>query len=152
MTSKAHPGISLTDAVRGDGGMGRMWTTPTGSDAKNHAGPAQHRRKGESLNVQVGGALNPRWVSWLMGWPCCIEWDWTDLNPPPPWVIGMWLERVQGGIWWREEPAIPRVIGDLPHRAKRLTGLGNGVVPAVMVAAWNLLKGGIDGNQAHLPG
>ena len=50
-TSKASPGISLTDAVRGDGGKGR----------KN------------SPNI---GALNPNWVDWLMGYPT----GWTDLG------------------------------------------------------------------------
>ena len=40
--SKAHPGISLTDAVRNDGGTGR---------------------------TEGGGPLNPTWVEWLMGWP-----------------------------------------------------------------------------------
>ncbi len=50
-TSKASPGISLTDAVRGDGGKGR----------KN------------SPNI---GALNPNWVEWLMGYPP----GWTDLG------------------------------------------------------------------------
>ncbi len=49
-TSKAHPGISLTDAVRGDKGRGRK--------------------------TKVGGQLNPTWVEWLMGWPL----GWTDLR------------------------------------------------------------------------
>ncbi len=40
--SKANPGISLTDWVRGDGGTGR---------------------------TQPGGKLNPTWVEWLMNWP-----------------------------------------------------------------------------------
>ncbi len=30
--SAAHPGVSLTDYVRGDGGRGRTWTTPTARD------------------------------------------------------------------------------------------------------------------------
>jgi len=50
-TSKASPGISLTDAVRGDGGKGRR-------------------------NSQDIGALNPNWVDWLMGYPT----GWTDLG------------------------------------------------------------------------
>lgn len=49
--SKARPGISLTDAVRGDGGKGR--------------------RNSPSI-----GALNPNWVDWLMGYPA----GWTDLG------------------------------------------------------------------------
>lgn len=33
--SKAHPGISLTDAVREDGGRGRLWPTPVARDAES---------------------------------------------------------------------------------------------------------------------
>jgi hypothetical protein len=33
-SSKAHPGVSLTDAIRADGGTGRMWPTPTTRDAE----------------------------------------------------------------------------------------------------------------------
>ena len=50
-TSNARPGVSLTDAVRGDGGKGRR----------------------NSPNI---GALNPNWVDWLMGYPT----GWTDLG------------------------------------------------------------------------
>lgn len=34
-TSSANPGVSLTDYVRGDGGTGRTWPTPTADDANN---------------------------------------------------------------------------------------------------------------------
>ena len=47
--SQARPGLSLTDYVRGDGGTGRQ---------------------------PNGGALNPVWVEWLMGWPL----KWTGLS------------------------------------------------------------------------
>jgi hypothetical protein len=72
--SQAHPGISLTDYVRQDGGRGRMYPTPTCNDAKNNGGQGQMRRNTEQLNVIAGGALNPTWVEWLMGWPL----GWTD--------------------------------------------------------------------------
>jgi hypothetical protein len=55
-TSKAHPGISLTDAVLGDGGRGRI-------DAGN------------------SGRLNPMWVEWLMGFP--IGWTDCDASETP---------------------------------------------------------------------
>jgi hypothetical protein len=82
--SKAHPGVSLTDAVRGDGGTGRLWPTPTAQDAKNTAGISQMKRNTLPLNVEVKargqaelGRLNPAWVeSHLMGWPI----GWTDLE------------------------------------------------------------------------
>ena len=51
--SKAHPGISLTDAVRGDGGTGRkeLWPTPHGMCAPNKhpAGPS---------GIELGRAVN----------------------------------------------------------------------------------------------
>jgi hypothetical protein len=72
--SQAHPGISLTDYVRQDGGRGRMYPTPTCHDAKNNGGQGQMSRNMQQLNVVAGGALNPRWVEWLMGWPL----GWTD--------------------------------------------------------------------------
>jgi DNA (cytosine-5)-methyltransferase 1 len=50
-TSKAHAGISLTDAVLGDGGRGRM-------------------------DAGSSGRLNPQWVEWLMGFPV----GWTDCD------------------------------------------------------------------------
>jgi DNA (cytosine-5)-methyltransferase 1 len=53
-TSKAHLGISLTDAVRDDGGKGRELT---------------------------GGKLNPTWVEWLMGFP--TGWTVLGLSEMP---------------------------------------------------------------------
>ena len=158
-SSRAHPGVSLTDYVRGDGGTGRtwptpdasvanlgerpdtwlarrervkakgingngmgvplaiavqMWPTPTAQDAQQAGGlgsiargarglslhqatrqwptPAarDHRHpnsrpysergggtKGEQLPNAVGGALNPPWVEWLMGYPI----EYTDCGP-----------------------------------------------------------------------
>ena len=83
--SKAHPGISLTDYVRGDGGTGRLWPTPAAHEARLGF---QHRHEGakgsqESLTTVVckdqglrSGSLNPQWVEILMGYPC----GWTDLS------------------------------------------------------------------------
>jgi hypothetical protein len=53
-----------------------LWPTPTVQDAKNNAGPSQMRRNTFPLNAAVGGALNPTWVEWLMGWPL----GWTALD------------------------------------------------------------------------
>ena len=101
--SKAHAGTSLTDAVRGDGGTGRMWRSPMAADARGSSGvmkhgkqvqisdevrmypspPARDYRSGSGRQENgrtpqppevVGGLLNPTWVgSWLMGYP--VEWD-----------------------------------------------------------------------------
>ena len=50
------------------------WPTPTADDANNAT-----RQSGDfqSLTRSVGGALNPDWVEWLMGWPIGL----TDLRP-----------------------------------------------------------------------
>jgi len=56
--------------------MNKMWPTPTVNDSKNNGGPSQHRRTTIALNAKVGGALNPQWVEWLMGYPI----GWTDLK------------------------------------------------------------------------
>lgn len=50
--------------------------TPTTQDASNNGGPSQHHRNSKPLNAEVGGALNPRWVEWLMGFPD----GWTDCD------------------------------------------------------------------------
>jgi len=59
----------LPDAVR-------QWPTPTVQDAANNGGPSQMKRNTPPLNAVAGGALNPAWVEWLMGFPI----GWTDLE------------------------------------------------------------------------
>jgi hypothetical protein len=80
--SNAHPGLSLTDFVRQDGGKGRTWSTPTARDANNG------QEIIEPLPVQVGGTLNPTWVEWLMGWPL----GWTALDASA-------MDKFRA--WWR---------------------------------------------------
>ena len=102
-TSKAHPGMSLTDWVRKwptpratDGSHGGRVTprkglnggnlieavsaarfaTPTEGDCYG-SGPNQHTK---TLGRQIkrenpGGLLSPNWVEWIMGWPI----NWTFL-------------------------------------------------------------------------
>ena len=52
----------------------RQWPTPTVQDASNNGGPSQSQRNTPPLNSVAGGALNPQWVEWLMGFPI----GWTD--------------------------------------------------------------------------
>lgn len=69
----ATSGDGLATAVR-------MWATPV---ARDYRSPGRSRiertgsKAGDPLPQQVGGALNPTWVEWLMGWPL----GWTDLKP-----------------------------------------------------------------------
>jgi DNA (cytosine-5)-methyltransferase 1 len=43
--------------------------------------------------------------------------------------------------WWAIEPGMGRVVYGLPNRVDRIRALGNGQVPAVVRAAWELLGG-----------
>ncbi len=82
--SKANAGVSLTDAVRGDGGRGRMIPTPSSNDWKGSAKPGQRRRQltDPAMGViETGGKLNPTWVEWLMGFP--IGWTELDVSETP---------------------------------------------------------------------
>jgi hypothetical protein len=58
----------------------KLYPTPTCNDSKNNNPPSQRTENGrhsDQLNVAVGGALNPDWVEWLMGFP--IGWT-TDIG------------------------------------------------------------------------
>lgn len=68
-----------------------MWPTPTVQDAKNNGAPSQMERNTKPLNAECGGALNPPWVEWLMGWPI----GWTDLQPLATVKFRQWL-RLHG--------------------------------------------------------
>jgi hypothetical protein len=57
---------------KGAGGKQKIWPTPTCQDAANNGGKSQQQRHTKPLNAEVGGALSPMWVEWLMGWP--LEW------------------------------------------------------------------------------
>ena len=89
--SKANPGISLTDAVRGDQGTGRVWPTPAAHEGRLGYQDRTSGKKGQQISLTTsvmnsegrkpqedwdGGQLNPDWVEWLMGFPT----GWTDLD------------------------------------------------------------------------
>jgi hypothetical protein len=65
--------IAGRDVRDKQGKVPAMYPTPTVQDSKNNGGPASIRRKYIPLNGVIGGALNPEWVEWLMGWP--IGWS-----------------------------------------------------------------------------
>ena len=55
----------------------KTWPTPTAHNSKETNAPSEANRNTPTLAAQAGGALNPDWVEWLMGWPI----GWTDLKP-----------------------------------------------------------------------
>jgi DNA (cytosine-5)-methyltransferase 1 len=69
-----HQGNPLASAVKLSLGK---WPTPTAHNAKETNAPSEANRNTPTLAAQAGGALNPTWVEWLMGWPL----GWTDLKP-----------------------------------------------------------------------
>lgn len=66
-----------------------MLPTPTCQDAANNGGKSQTERNTPPLNAVVGGALNPVWVEWLMGWPL----GWTDLKHSATARFRSWLRQ-----------------------------------------------------------
>lgn len=76
-TSKAHPGLSLNDWARGDGGRGRLLPTPQAQDHRNCADYSDGSRGHSPQLGHLGqGRLNPRFVEWMMGFPP----GWTDVD------------------------------------------------------------------------
>jgi hypothetical protein len=49
-----------------------LLTTPTAGDTRYRS--QKYAQGGTALSTQAGGALNPEWVEWLMGFPL----GWTD--------------------------------------------------------------------------
>jgi hypothetical protein len=64
--------------VEPNGLLGRVVHLLPTPHANCHTGPgSQGREGGLNLQTHVGGALNPQWVEWLMGFPD----GWTALEP-----------------------------------------------------------------------
>jgi hypothetical protein len=83
-TARDHKDGQFNPNVPINGLLGRaVWRTPTARDHKGASGVAYKLERGSAvgLNDQVksenGGALNPAWVEWLMGFPP----GWTDIGP-----------------------------------------------------------------------
>lgn len=75
-SSKAHPGVSLTDWARGDGGRGRLLPATEASDSKNAADYSDGSRGHSPQLRHLGnGLLNPRFVESMMRLPS----GWTEL-------------------------------------------------------------------------
>jgi DNA (cytosine-5)-methyltransferase 1 len=54
----------------------QKWPTPTAHNAKETNAPSEANRNTPTRASACGGALNPTWVEWLMGWPI----GWTDCD------------------------------------------------------------------------
>jgi DNA (cytosine-5)-methyltransferase 1 len=77
----------------------KLWSTPQASDNRdrgNLSNPSIQRRiaLGKQVNLSMavkdqpsGGALNPTWVEWLMGWPL----GWTDCAASATDRFRQWL-------------------------------------------------------------
>jgi hypothetical protein len=65
------------------------WSTPTAHNAKETNAPSESNLHTPTLAAQAGGALNPTWVEWLMGWPL----GWTDLKPLEMGKFQQWLQQ-----------------------------------------------------------
>ena len=87
-----HPNSNLAEQVA----VQHLLPTPTCQDAKNSGGPAQQRRNTKPLNAVAGGALNPEWVEWLMGWPI----GWTACEPLEMGRFLPWLQQRLPSCSW----------------------------------------------------
>ena len=110
-----------------------LWPTPYASDVKTYrlsapGSQAHDRSLCSIMRRKENGHLSPDWTEWLMGWPM----GWSSLAPMTE--LGSWFDET----WWNEEP-VPRITTDKTNRTKRLKAIGNGQVPACVVAAWHLL-------------
>ena len=116
----------------------KIYLTPRASEYKG-VGPLGSKSHKHMLDKgylcadvqEVGnetGQLNPDWVEWLMGWPR----GWTS------------LEKLTDIVWpsWANDPHPdpPRTKKGIADRASRIKALGNGQVPQVVKAAWELLS------------
>jgi hypothetical protein len=77
-SSKAHPGTSLTDAVRQDGGTGRLWPTPTARD--RHTIAKVSRGQG---SLDRGEERIPPLAVAVTRWPTPAARDYRHPNASP---------------------------------------------------------------------
>ena len=60
--------VNLVDAVK-------LFPTPIATDYKNRECKDSRKNRKRQLQTEIGGALNPDWVEWLMGFPA----GWTEV-------------------------------------------------------------------------
>ena len=139
-----------------DGGAsqvgGNVWPTPmahdhresyhlkTDRDGKQRCFlPNLVRDRNRAQGLPTEGTLNPRWVSWLMGWPR----GWVDMDPMTMAEFQSWKDSVLNGTWWDVDPAMdgtePRLTTKCMGRSVKLKALGNGQVPLCAMRAHEML-------------
>jgi len=144
--SKAHAGLSLTDAVvhGHDGARGATWPTPCATDFKGRTISGTGRLADALEETGAGHRLNPDWVEALMGWP--VGWTLPDgpsmreaaeeLLAAPRWPRGRppadWSGPWPGHDW---EPDRTETGPPVRGRPARLRACGNGVVPQAAAMA-----------------
>lgn len=107
-TSKANPGVSLTDAIRGDGGTGRVWPTPSVASATGGQTSRSGDRKGELLLAGAARAADAdydklsghlRGVAIASGGEATPARSGLSLNPD-------WVELLMGWprFWTKIDP------------------------------------------------
>jgi hypothetical protein len=125
----------------------RLWATPRANDGGPDYAKVERYRKAPresaspSLPTQAKGALNPEWVEALMGYPA----GWTDPDCadvshalwPPAWPAPPDPEHGSPQHPW--EPVRTVAARTVPHRAKRVSALGDSVVPQCAAAALQML-------------
>ena len=128
---------------------------PTPNTRNMSAGPGSLNRiealaipEQEKTAFRTGTLLNPRWVEWLMGWPC----GWTDVEPLSR--FDEWVEATKQATWWERDPAalqpphqVARTKAKVPFRQNRIKATGNGQVPVAVVVAWRVLHNLRTGKQ-----
>jgi hypothetical protein len=89
-SSRSHDRRDEIPSLQGMARAGK-WPTPKARDYRTgmeaRVEPRAEAGLPVDLNDQVGGQLNPQWVSWLMGWPL----GWESLQPMRQETWRAWL-------------------------------------------------------------
>jgi DNA (cytosine-5)-methyltransferase 1 len=84
------------------------------------------------LSAAEVGAPHKRDRSWVVAYSTSQRQYKAEINKE---------RQITRQGWWNTEPALDRVAHGVAHRVDRLKALGNGQVPAVVKAVWELLNG-----------
>lgn len=131
-TNEKSHSLNLSDTVKLMPKIEKMMKTPTANeDAAGKPGSKMQLMLGNSEEIRDSGngVLNPDWVDWFMGYPVGytdIEVDEVDMSYDPN--------------VFQQEAGVPRVTTRTDNRAKRIEGLGNAVVPQVVIRIFEAIN------------